>query len=497
MTDQDAPRGYRSAIGLDDPYAPGGRLHWIAEAKKRRISRSSRPVVVAKNRLGRPPLPPELRKIRRYVPRPAIPGLSPKAAAERIGSTEHMIRRACVLGLLKFTKIERPNAARPCNRWRIRILEADLDEWKDRSAILTPEQAGKLVGASRNTVRSWIAAGLPVVQYGEGVRLREDVVREWVAANRPDFGKKRHVYRKFFRPDDPAKGGIIYGLTDPRSEYKKSPVRYIGQTSNLDKRRNNYKNHFERGDAHSPALQRWFGKLKRLGLTFGMVQLDQTLFGIGELERRWIREGKDKGWKLLNCTIGGEGGNFTEEVKARLSEKTKLLFSDPAYVARWKAAYAKRLGMSVEEWDAKREQAKLAKEERRRQPRQIVKPSFDVSPPIAVTYKGVAFIPLKGGGRAKVDAVDADRVMAERWQGQSHRTKVRAKSSSKGLLSRFIVGAGQHEAVKHSNGNSLDCRRANLVVREAYIHMEGLRFFAGGPVLGAVRRPQELSHGRH
>lgn len=79
-------------------------------------------------------------------------------------------------------------------------------------------------------------------------------------------------------------------------------------------------------------------------------------------------------------------------------------------------------------------------------------------------------IPLSGGYFAKIDSEDFDRVRQHKWSAnRSGPAWVYAQCKPPGskhvYLHRFILGARDGVYVDHANGDTLDCRKANL--REA------------------------------
>jgi hypothetical protein len=334
------------------------------------------------------------------------------------------------------------------------------------------------LGISRGVVRTWIREGLPFRTAG-GIRwLEDDVVGDWIAAHGlPVKGRKKR-----WRPpppvNDPLESGTIYALCEPST----GAVRYIGKARHLTRRLSHYRSH-----PHSPHLRNWFAKLKRKGLEPRVRELEQRLFGLGEAEQRWIAHGRKRGWRLINVTEGGgSGAPLTPERRAQLGQQSRrnwTIHRERMLRATHTRAAAK-LGLSLEQWYARREEARARREAfaakrtlklqaraerkleiaRRREPLSIV----------PVTCGDVAFVPLTGGRWAKVDVGDWERVGRYRWHLQVKGRMLRAKCSTyerdgqrcRGafILTRFIMNAGDGEMVTPLNGDHLDCRRTNLAV---------------------------------
>lgn len=88
--------------------------------------------------------------------------------------------------------------------------------------------------------------------------------------------------------------------------------------------------------------------------------------------------------------------------------------------------------------------------------------------------EGRVLVPLTRGLHAVIDADDADRVLALKWQARPMRGSARGPGHYasgwlgsrpdrvKVYLHRFIMGAAHGQIVDHINGDALDCRKANL-----------------------------------
>lgn len=307
---------------MSDPYAPGGHLHWIAQSRRRSSFRT-------------PPLP------QKTPAAPKLDGLSVAAAARAAGVYFYEIVRACDAGELAHEVHQRGG------RRFIRISGGELERWKVSPKPITIAEAAKLVGASQRTIRLWIARGLPTSNRAGKTTVYPTAFAEWVQENRPNFGKTRDHFASIIKTSDPEKGGKVYGLCDPRPEYKGRPIRYIGQTADLARRMKCYRHDFKNGRAHSRALRNWFGKLQSLGLMFSLVELGSRDRAIGELEQEWIARGRQSQWALLNTTEGGDETPMSLERRRRLSEKSKAAWSRPEYRERWSKSMSGHYGKPV------------------------------------------------------------------------------------------------------------------------------------------------------
>lgn len=109
----------------------------------------------------------------------------------------------------------------------------------------------------------------------------------------------------------------IYALYDPREP---DNIRYVGKTLNLRIRMHTHKN--------SPKYEKnnyrinWIKKLNRDNIKIGFNILEKcNETNAEEKEIFWIKTIKEKGYKLINSTSGGEGcNNPTPELRKKLSE---------------------------------------------------------------------------------------------------------------------------------------------------------------------------------
>jgi group I intron endonuclease len=113
---------------------------------------------------------------------------------------------------------------------------------------------------------------------------------------------------------------FLYELRDPNT----SETRYIGITNNCRKRLNFHV--WEASSHYSDTYKsRWIRKLLDAGQKPEMVVIAETMHPkmCKKLEVSTIRFYKEKGVRLTNGTIGGDGANgyvHTDEIKKKLSE---------------------------------------------------------------------------------------------------------------------------------------------------------------------------------
>jgi len=106
----------------------------------------------------------------------------------------------------------------------------------------------------------------------------------------------------------------IYALKDPRD----GRIRYIGQTSMSLRRR--MQAHLLRAPIERTHKGVWLRNLLAAGLKPVYEVLGTGYGEWAEAERRWIREGRERGWALTNGTAVGEGlRGLSDEGRARLS----------------------------------------------------------------------------------------------------------------------------------------------------------------------------------
>lgn len=335
--------------------------------------------------------------------------------------------------------------------------------------MLSLAQAGKRLGVNKNTIKRWIVNfGLPCqITKGGTHRIAHSELDAWAATSRP--APKQRIVRNYDPRDDEG-SGVIYVLTDPRPEYAKTPIRYVGKSYDFRRRKRDYRQMFANGEAHSVPLTNWFRKLKSMGLEPGIKVMEECLFGVGKAEREWIEKGRAKGWKLLNITDGGEAGKFwSEDAKRAASERTKAKWADPIYRANWVRSMGERGMLKTPE---QRWLDELQKEVWRGWWERLqAKKAWAAIPCILtpLTHKGTAFIYLTNGKIALIDAEDWERVGKHIWHaGRKQETgEWRAMTNlgdGRALLTRFVVEAKPSEVVSPINYDALDCRRSNLLV---------------------------------
>lgn len=94
---------------------------------------------------------------------------------------------------------------------------------------------------------------------------------------------------------------LVYGLTDPRT----GEIRYVGKSAKGMKRP---QEHGRKGRGNG-RCKNWVASLAKIGLKCGIEVLEccETLDELSTAEVRWIKKGRDAGWRLTNLTDGGEG----------------------------------------------------------------------------------------------------------------------------------------------------------------------------------------------
>lgn len=334
--------------------------------------------------------------------------------------------------------------------------------------VYTLNQAASILGIGVDAVRKGIQRGCPHNRKstlpGVGKPLVDpEEVRRWRSWRGQRPKRTWAVSGRDVRP------GVIYALKCPLTDQ----VRYIGKTGKSTRSR--LAGHLADADksGHRPVC-RWIRKLRRNGLLPVIEVLQECLPGtMDACEQEWIARGKAKGWKLLNIREGGEGGAWNAGARQRQSELCK---------ATNVAIAARRMGLTVEQYREQKEEHQISKMwnrllnkyhmaiasakargwHRRKYPR-VAR---------AIRTEGdVAYIPLTRGQVAIIDVGDVPLVEMYSWAAQPHRGGYRAKrtinaEASKGieLLQWRIMERREGQMVSFRNGNTLDCRRCNLIL---------------------------------
>jgi hypothetical protein len=171
---------------------------------------------------------------------------------------------------------------------------------------------------------------------------------------------------------------------------------------------------------------------------------------------------------------GGEGGRIVhEDVRRRLSEISKTKWRTREYQERWRKAMAGNARFLSDEEREQRKQKRQRNLETRRRNMAIHAARLAEAEEkkrwvfVPLTHNATAFVPLTNGKWALIDKEDWERVGQHRWSAniKSGRKSWRVKTNIQKvtiLLNRYLMGARDDEAVRHKNGNQLDCRRCNL-----------------------------------
>lgn len=104
----------------------------------------------------------------------------------------------------------------------------------------------------------------------------------------------------------------IYALLDPRT----SLVRYVGKSIHPKTRLAGH-----RADKSKTWRTNWLGELVGLGLQPELQILEELPDGANwqDREREWITKGRELGWPLTNCTLGGDGvSGLPEDTRQRM-----------------------------------------------------------------------------------------------------------------------------------------------------------------------------------
>lgn len=119
----------------------------------------------------------------------------------------------------------------------------------------------------------------------------------------------------------------IYALIDPLS----LECKYIGKSKEVNKR---YRYHCTVPNKNNARLRAWVNKLKQYGGVPVLCILEETADNINLAEIFWIAYFKFIGAKLLNISKGGEGGDFTDIQRTKISQSVKAIWANPQYRAR-------------------------------------------------------------------------------------------------------------------------------------------------------------------
>lgn len=109
----------------------------------------------------------------------------------------------------------------------------------------------------------------------------------------------------------------IYALADPRT----NEIRYIGKSINTKER---YRNHLN--DKSKTHKVNWIQSLLKINVKPTLIILEQLqdTDDWQKIEIRWIKIARDKNWRLVNSTDGGDGVlNISGEGKLRMLETWK------------------------------------------------------------------------------------------------------------------------------------------------------------------------------
>lgn len=123
----------------------------------------------------------------------------------------------------------------------------------------------------------------------------------------------------------------IYGLVDPFTD----KIRYIGKSVRPKERLTNHCN-----DRSVTWRTNWIQSVIKMGKRPQLLILQTLKDGDDwqKIETEWIKKGRNNGWKLTNCTDGGDGvHNPPEHVRLKMkktwigrhhTEKTKKLIGE-------------------------------------------------------------------------------------------------------------------------------------------------------------------------
>lgn len=113
---------------------------------------------------------------------------------------------------------------------------------------------------------------------------------------------------------------IIYTLADPTT----GEIRYIGKTVNS--LRNRLTGHLYSIKTENNHRTNWIGSLLKKGIIPQIEFLDESPWSESqELEIYWIAQFKEWGFRLVNCSTGGEGGLGVKRSKEAIVKLKKSL----------------------------------------------------------------------------------------------------------------------------------------------------------------------------
>jgi hypothetical protein len=119
--------------------------------------------------------------------------------------------------------------------------------------------------------------------------------------------------------------GVVYGLYDPRT----MALRYVGQTTgNLEIR---VRGHMRGANLHAKRhASHWLRQIKEAGLmpVAKVIREASSRSVLDELEIATIREEREKGSRLTNCSVGGTGAGMRGHIGPSISEEGRKRISE-------------------------------------------------------------------------------------------------------------------------------------------------------------------------
>lgn len=125
---------------------------------------------------------------------------------------------------------------------------------------------------------------------------------------------------------------FIYALVDPRTD----EIRYIGKSIRPKERLWNHCN-----EKSVTWRTNWIREVLSSGHRPQLRILEELAVGTDwqESERQWIAKGKELGWRLTNCTSGGDGvENLPLEIRQKMALTWKGRKHKPEAIAKMAAA---------------------------------------------------------------------------------------------------------------------------------------------------------------